>query len=72
MSILGREAKLEAANPKWRKNATAADGGETISKSYFGGCPGGLGKLGSKGMFRALSGPSVWVGTRGQAGGCKL
>jgi len=28
------------------------------SKFHFGGCPGASGKLASKGMFRALLGPS--------------
>ena len=32
------------------------------SKSHFGGCPGALGKLASKGMFRALL-CSSWQGS---------
>ena len=35
--------------------------GAENSKSHFGGCPGALGKLASKGMFRALLGSS-WPG----------
>ena len=65
MSILGREARLEAVNyqhsgSKWRKNTTTAEGEKKQSNSHFGGRPGAPGKLASKGMFRALFGPSVW------------
>ena len=35
--------------------------GAENSKSLFEGCPGALGKLASKGMFRALLGSS-WLG----------
>ena len=36
MSILGREARLKAVNPKWRKN-TATKGGEKHQNHILGG-----------------------------------
>ena len=66
MSILGREAKVEAVimnilAPSDEKTRNLLEV-EQMQKSNFGGRPGALGKLARNGWFRICFGPSVCGG----------